>query len=239
MALTDNLVAYYSLEEASGTRVDATGRGNDLTDNNTVTQAAGKVGNAAQFTRANSESLSKADTADVRIGGDIAVSVQAWIYLDTLPSASGSFQIVSKDASGNRELDWSVSTSDDKVYIGMFSGGSASYAASASALSTATWYHLVFTYDPATNTLSLYTNNGAATTASLGPIDAVGTASLRVGARDFAGFEQYFNGRIDEVGIWHRVLTADERTQLYNGGAGLAYPFTTAVQSHLLLLGVG
>ena len=29
------------------------------------------------------------------------------------------------------------------------------------------------------------------------------------------------NGRIDEVGIWKRVLTSDERTAIYNGGAGL------------------
>ena len=39
--LLTNLEAYYSLEEASGTRADASGNGNTLTDNNTVTAGYG------------------------------------------------------------------------------------------------------------------------------------------------------------------------------------------------------
>ncbi len=35
---------------------------------------------------------------------------------------------------------------------------------------------------------------------------------------------QYLNGALDEIGLWTRVLTSTEVTQLYNGGAGLAYP---------------
>lgn len=37
----------------------------------------------------------------------------------------------------------------------------------------------------------------------------------------------YFDGVLDEFGVWERTLTSDERTALYNGGAGLAYPFST------------
>ena len=32
------------------------------------------------------------------------------------------------------------------------------------------------------------------------------------------------NGIIDEVGFWNRELTSSEVTDLYNSGAGLAYP---------------
>lgn len=32
-------------------------------------------------------------------------------------------------------------------------------------------------------------------------------------------------GAIDEIGMWKRALTTAEITQLYNGGAGLQYPF--------------
>ncbi len=42
MALLDNLVSYYKLDEASGNRADSQG-GLTLTDNNTVTQAVGQV----------------------------------------------------------------------------------------------------------------------------------------------------------------------------------------------------
>ena len=35
----------------------------------------------------------------------------------------------------------------------------------------------------------------------------------------------YWDGRIDELGVWGRVLSPAEISELYNAGAGLAYPF--------------
>jgi len=43
--------------------------------------------------------------------------------------------------------------------------------------------------------------------------------------RDGAGYDKFY-GLIDEFGIWSRVLTQAEITNLYNSGSGLAYPFT-------------
>ena len=31
---------------------------------------------------------------------------------------------------------------------------------------------------------------------------------------------------MDELGFWKRLLTPEERAKIYNGGRGLAYPFT-------------
>jgi len=51
-----------------------------------------------------------------------------------------------------------------------------------------------------------------------------GASDFAIGARrDTAPL--YFDGRIDEVGLWKRVLTTAERTALYNSGAGVADPF--------------
>lgn len=86
MTLLDGLVSYWKLEEANGARVDSVvASGNDLTDNNTVTQAVGVLGNAAQFTAANSESLSHADNASLGTG-DIDFTVASWVYFDSLTS---------------------------------------------------------------------------------------------------------------------------------------------------------
>jgi hypothetical protein len=35
-----------------------------------------------------------------------------------------------------------------------------------------------------------------------------------------------YNGSIDEAGVWSRALSQADVTELYNGGAGLTYPFT-------------
>src|SRR4051812_43478016 len=80
--LLTNLASYWKLEEASGTRADEIGS-QTLTDNNTVTQAVGKLGNAAQFTAANSESLSHADSATLSLGADQDFTLGAWVYLDS------------------------------------------------------------------------------------------------------------------------------------------------------------
>src|SRR5262249_31508245 len=41
-------------------------------------------------------------------------------------------------------------------------------------------------------------------------------------------YTHYFNGAIDEIGVWNRALTSTEITNLYNSGAGLAYPLTAS-----------
>lgn len=37
-------------------------------------------------------------------------------------------------------------------------------------------------------------------------------------------YQEYFNGRLDAVSVWNKVLSADEVTQLYNSGNGKQYP---------------
>ena len=83
MALTDNLIAFWELEEASGTRNDAHGS-NHLTDNNTVAQGTGKVGNCADFELDNSEYLSIADNAALSVG-DEDFTIQAWFNIEANP----------------------------------------------------------------------------------------------------------------------------------------------------------
>ena len=35
----------------------------------------------------------------------------------------------------------------------------------------------------------------------------------------------YWNGQVDELGFWKRVLTSSERAVLWNSGNGRTYPF--------------
>ena len=51
MKLTDDMISFWELEESSGTRADAHGA-HTLTDNNTVGQGTGVVGNCADLNSA-------------------------------------------------------------------------------------------------------------------------------------------------------------------------------------------
>lgn len=221
-SLSTGLVGYWKLDEASGTRNDSGGT-NHLTDNNTVTQAAGKVANAAQFTAANSEYLSVADSAALSTG-DIDFTICAWVYLD---SKSSSRLIVSKGtlataAATEYWVDHLAST--DRFRFGV-STGAALATVSADVLgapSLATWYFVVAWHDSVGNTINISVNNGAANSAahSAGVQDS--TQPFQIGAA--AGPSGFMDGRVDEVGVWKKVLTAAERTLMYNGGSGRTTP---------------
>lgn len=222
MALKDQLVAHWSLEEASGSRADDIG-GNTLTDNNTVTQNPGKVGNAAQFTAANSESLSIADNAALSMA-DIDFTLWAWVYLD---SKSGNRNIVSKLDAGNTNYEYFTyfSTADDRFHFGVSPNGTPGavkevVAATFGSPALATWSFVVAWHDSVANTLNIQVNNGAvdSTAHSAGVFN--GIAAFQIG-RNSSG--NYWDGRIDQVGLAKRVLSSAERSQLYNGGNGLPF----------------
>lgn len=224
--LTEGLIAYWNLEEAGGTRDDQKGP-YDLTDNNTVTQAAGKKGSASQFTRANSEYLRIVDNAALSTG-DIDFTIAAWVYLDSKPGTH--MVIASKDnvnGSGTREwiLMWDAdvnrlrlslldaSANDDNVFANAFG-----------AVSTATWYFVVAWSDAAANTLNIQVNNGTVDSKSTAIVGNDSTAAFKIGAIGTSGSpSNFWDGRIDEVGFWKKVLTAQERADLYNTGVGTTY----------------
>lgn len=222
MSLLDNLISFWELEEASGTRNDAHGT-NHLTDNNTVTQVTGKVGSCAHFDVASSEYLSHSSNSSLQMG-DIAFTICAWVKLDSNQTG----QIVAKDSDAANSRDYTIQTIDEggssKVRWYITGGAGPSFVDGTTLLSTNTWYFLVAWHDPIADTVTLQINNGTpdiATTAGIAP--DVSSTEFRIGARVYATVEGYFNGLIDQVGIWKRLLTSDERSQLYNSGNGLSY----------------
>ncbi|EST21235.1 hypothetical protein N566_27630 [Streptomycetaceae bacterium MP113-05] len=84
------------------------------------------------------------------------------------------------------------------------------------------WTHVAGTYDSVTQKLKLYVNGVLqGTTQSAGSWDAGG--AFQIGRYQWAGQHQYnFDGSIDEVAVWQRVLTAaeisDEARLLTPGG---------------------
>ena len=218
--LSDGLVSYWDLEEASGTRVDSHGS-NDLTDNNTVTQTDGKVDNAGQFTLANSEKLSHADNASLSTG-DVDWTVARWAYADSL---SGETMISGKAGANDRE--WILRYYDVTDRFQFFLANTDLLSANnLGSPTTNTWYFIVLWHDAANDKIYLQVNNGAADSMSTTVAGLDSTADFTIGYAE--GNSSYWDGRVDEVGFWKRVLTTEERTALYNVGGGASYPFTGA-----------
>jgi hypothetical protein len=225
MALTDNLIGFWELEETSGSRSDATASALTLTDNNTVTSNTGKVGTAAQFTAANSEYLSRTSEAALQTG-DIDFSFQAWVYADSSPGGGASRIVIGKDVdSPGSSRDYTLDWYNDGSFLmpRFYINGGVAIVTSSSHLSTATWYHICCGHVAASDIVWIQVNNGTVDTgATGGAVPQTSGAQFRIGARAYSGFEGYWDGRIDQVGLWKRDIRSDVAT-LYNSGSGLSY----------------
>lgn len=243
MALSDNLVAYYSMETTGG--VDATGRGNDAsTLHGTPTSVAGKVGNCVQFASASNQWINcSADTADTSMG-DIDCTFAVWINMDTF--AGSSRCILSKWTGGttaNQEYSLYYETTADRFRFGVDGFSKTVDASSFGSPSTSTWYFIVARHNAAADTITICVNDGtvnSTATAGVFPVDRTNAFAIANFRSDAASGQ--FNGRIDEVAIWKRALSAAEITDLYNAGSGRNYAYVSAAaaaQTHRLLTMTG
>lgn len=231
MALIDNLISYWKLDEASGNALDAHST-NHLTDNNTVGSAAGKINNGRDFEASNTEYFSLADNAALSTG-DIDFSLTAWVNLESVGAQRA---IVGKwNISANREYLLLYDNTADRLefWVSHDGGATVSIASWSAAPSTATWYFIAAWHDAAANTLNIQVNNGTPVSVSHTSGVFNGNSDFRVG--EIQGASVPFDGLIDEVGFWKRVLTTPERTALYNSGNGLAYSsFTPTITTTTL-----
>lgn len=217
MALIDNLVSYYKLDEASGNRADSHGA-NTLTDVNTVGSATGIINLGGDFESGNNEYLS---TTTPFTTATTNFSVSLWFK----PESIGAYQSIIQN--GRQANFWNILVTSGGVFE-FFEDNIVEYASS-STLSAGVMYHLVCikTGDGANN-ISFYVNGSASGTASAGSISTPTTAGyIGVYTTTGSSFQYYTDGIIDEVGFWSRAITSTEVTSLYNGGAGFAYPFSS------------
>lgn len=217
--LLNDLISYWNFDEENGTRLDASGS-NDLTDNNTVEYASGKIENAASFNSGAHEFLSHDDNEELSTG-ETDFTIAVWVYFTDL---SEHRTIVNK-ADNSSENEYHLIYDNDAHKIRFYAyDGSWKYASDPTTISTDTWYHIVAWYDESKQEIAVSVNDSVPGTQSLSSAIEDSSAPFKVGVR-YTG-QLYMQGYIDELGFWKRVLTDTERSQLYNDGDGLTYPFT-------------
>lgn len=217
---TSGLVSCWDLNEASGTRFQNAGSGsNDLTDNNTVTQNTGLVGNAAQFTAANLETLSKADNASLDPGTN-SFTATLWVYFDSFESAN--VTILSKyGAAGNRSYIIEHTFGSNRMNFSVSSDGTALHTVTANnfgAVPLSTWTFVAVWYDASNSQIGIRVNNSTPNTTSHSGGIYDGNAAFKLGAY----LTEYMSGRIDTTNYWSRLLNSSEIDWLYNSGSGRA-----------------
>lgn len=215
-----SLKAYWKLDEASGNGVDSKGA-NTLTDNGSVTSAAGKIGNARGFDSAAVRYFSRGDTADLS-AGNVDITFGCWVFMSVLLNPGDTLGLVSKWAgAGNREYTLFLDGNANRYAFSVSDDGTAQTdltATNAAAPELNAWHFMLAWHDATANTLNIQVDDGAITTMTgyaSGLFD--GTGDFTLGS---IGTALILNGFLDESFVTKRILTPVERTALWQFGRG-------------------
>jgi len=214
-ALTDQLTHYWDFDETSGTNAKDSGGivvNNQL--NMTLTGGAafnpGHLGNGLFCDGTNDYAITDGST-DGTVGlpvGSGNWTLSAWV--NSNEAATGT---IYSSSTGLAERIFN----GDFAHIRVFFGGADSGVVKPVLIQdNSTWQHVVIIKN--STTILTYVNNTLvnSTAGASTPIPA-GNATLCADS----GPGNYFDGRIDEFGIWNRSITSEEINLLYNAGAGL------------------
>ncbi|MGB0757201.1 MAG: LamG-like jellyroll fold domain-containing protein [Patescibacteria group bacterium] len=226
--LTDDLVSFWEMNETSGTRYDAHGS-NDLADNNTVTSLAGIQDVAADFTASNSEYLSIQPGTEYGLDLASSFTISAWLHPKSWETKT-KFPVVYKD-DGQPNRSYMVCirklSSGNKAQVVISADGTNNTTSQVyldiGAISSNAWYHFVWVYDMSIGSVRVY-KDGVLTDSLGGLPTTINTSAavFRVGAWE-NGNAPYANGAVDQLGMWSRMLSSSEITDLYADGSGLPY----------------
>jgi hypothetical protein len=247
-ALLNGLVSFWKLDEASGNALDVHGS-NELTANGTsIASVAGLIGNARDFERDNFDQYFSISNASQTLlsPGDSDFTIAGWIKLESKSNFSQHELVAKFNTTGNqREYRLFYLQGDDAFRFTVSPDGSASVtdlnASTFGSPSLGTWYFICAWHDAVNNTINISVNDGTtdSTTHSTGVFQ--GTADYTMGSAPSS--LSFLDGTLDHWGFWNRVLTSEERTDLYNSGSGLAYPlFTNGAATIIpmrMMMGIG
>jgi hypothetical protein len=239
VAQTDSVVGYWKLDEGSGSSVaDSSGDGHTGSLINSPKWTAGKFGDALSFS---------AGVGYVAIpgGGSLAslnrvgVTVSAWIK-PASAGGGGRGRIVDKD---NNDVGWFFSMYTPNTIqfaVDQFSGSQPNRI-STNAVGLNTWQHVAATWDGTVNggNIHLYVGgvpaDGTAVNGS-GTAQSDVSTPLTIGNRPI-DVARGFDGSIDDVHVYNRVLSASEISALATGATSapsVAVKFVSTGASYTL-----
>jgi len=213
--LSNNLISYYKAESNANDSLTV----NNGTAQGGVTYSSGKSGNAFTLNGTN---------AYVELGDVMDINLDSWTYscwVNPSELTNGNYySILGKNQSANSIGRFLMNFYGNKLQF-YFQSLNFLQIETIATFSTNTWHHLTFVIDRASN-LKIYVNGVLASvnvTAGINNLTSFNTYSyinnfpFRIGAQTLGDNVTpvcFYKGLIDEIGVWNRVLTQSEITEL-------------------------
>jgi glucose/arabinose dehydrogenase len=191
------LVAAYGFEETSGSNVDdSSGNANHGTLSN-ATRTSGRYGSALSFNGTNARvNVPDSNSLDLTTG----MTLEAWVF----PTAFGGWRdVVYK---GQNDLYYLMSSSSQASMPASGGTWASNNLYGTSVLPLNSWSHLATTYDG--TTMRLFVDGAQVSSRAQTGSVLTSTGQLTIGGDALYG--QYFAGKIDDVRVYNRALSASE-----------------------------
>ncbi len=211
MALTDNLISYYKYE---GNSNDSVGSNNGTDTSITYGSSYGKINQGALFNGSSSKIIS---TPTIPTN---TLTIAAWVNWDGTLSTNWRSMVIAGNLTGSA---MGLFISSGNFWTVSGSTGATDLISSTTA--TTGWHFIVGNLS--FGQFTLWLDGTQIATGSKNPGTISNNLTVGTGINP-----DWFPGDIDEVGVWGRNLSSAEITQLYNGGVGLTWPFTTTTSTN-------
>ena len=195
MAIINNLISYWKLDEDSGDAIDIHSTNNGIVVGATP-NVEGKINTAYDFN--GTTNVINVNGLNTQFNTDFTISM--WAYNDN--DGGDIYQVAGESYNMIR-----IVAGDPAVVYCYINGNH--YTNSGAIINKNTWYHFLVTYEG--STLKLYINNNY-----IGSVNHAG--GFHTDSEDYFEIGKSFSGKIDEVGVWSRAITESERGEIYNSG---------------------
>jgi hypothetical protein len=196
----DGLVSAFGFEETSGATVTDAIRDHDGTISGATRTTSGRFGRALVFDGSN-DLVTIPHDADFNLAS--GMTIEAWVR----PAVLGTTwrTVLMKERSGSLSWGLFAGSNVQRPAARLFAGSDLSTTGT-SALPLNTWSHLTMSWG--SSVLRLYVNGTQVSSRSVSGALATSTLPLRIGGNTLRS--EWFNGRIDEVRVYRRALSASE-----------------------------
>ena len=227
-ALTDGLVAYYAFDDGSGsTLAELTGKGTDgelfnFPEDNSQ-WVAGQIGGALEFDGIDDYVIAP----EYSLATD-SLSVSAWVRANDLPVWGSILKNWGDSIVGQFHFGLGPGSAGTlNVFITQGDGSAFNAGTDPDQLPLEEWQHVAFIADAANQTVTLYRNgenvderpyDGTFTQTPNSSALGIGVKTNNLGEIADAGNPGYWNGRLDDMGLWTRALSPTEIADIYQKG---------------------
>lgn len=233
--LTDGLVGYYSFDDGMGDSLsEGTGLGSDgelFNFDDDSPWVEGRIGGALAF-----DGLDDYVIAPESPLAESALTISIWGYANSAPTWASLVKNWGQGIVGQFHFGLGEGDADTlNVFVTQSDGAAFNAGTDVEDIEFEVWEHFAFVADPQAQLVTLYRNgedvdergyDGTFTPDPNSEAIGIGVKTNDFGDAADSGLccPGYWDGMLDDLGIWHRALTADEIAEIYAlGTAGQSF----------------